>query len=818
MRVKLFGVLLIGLILTGMDLFASAGQNPDPKTIGWRKDKKMAKKLLKKGDADAAMPYLEAGATKKPKKKFFPENLAIADFKARDYRNANKWWKVLVNMDSVKQKHPAYIYQYALTLKYLGQYEQAMAYFARFKKLAKDDDEGNEMKRQASRESQGCEKGIFFRDSVPNPAFKVKLLDANINQPSSDYSPKLRDGALYYSTMRGDSGHVLSRIFKSMKQGRGWANGDMISDDINVSGQQVGNPAFTQDGSTMYYTLCQPAEMHTSKCQIYFSKIAEGVWGKGQSIGAAVNDPLYSNTEPAVGQNKDGEDVLYFASDRNPGKGMDLFSAKLNPDGTAGKPRSVGPMINTKGDEATPYFDFKTKTLYFSSNGQINIGGMDVYKATWDANGEWMEPENLGMPVNSSVDDKGFYINERNTFGFMVSNRAGGFGLKSETCCDDIYQVETTHLFLAVKGNAYEEKDGNREPASSGLVVLYDEHNGTEMGSYNLINGGFFFDLEPKRYYKLLLRKDNCYDAVSSFNTMENAESDTMKYDLFLKHKPEPVNENPLIGRTIGRIYYDYDQSKLRPDARDSLRKIMDILNQFPNMVVEVGAHTDGKGTEDYNLALSKRRAEAATNYYIYEKKVNRNRLVPKWYGTSQPVAPNTTPDGKDNPEGRAQNRRTEFKFVGELKAEQLKAEVNAMPPANVVKKDIAPAKKTTSVKTLPPAKPGTVNNAAPAPAGYKTAPSEHLEISGRVYLDKGGNRSPVNQAAVFLSSNEGGFTQKVFYVKGDGTYNFDLSRSTADTFKLIARKYTFESDEIVFTPAQIKNTTAPIDLVIKVK
>jgi OOP family OmpA-OmpF porin len=820
MRVKLIAAFILGLALGNADAqtastIAPAIKKPsDPNSLSWRKNKRKAKKLLKKGDNEAAAPYLAAGAQKKPSKVYFAENLGRVDLLLRDYKGANQWYGGLVGKDSLKHKKPAYIFQYALTQKYLGQYEAAMANFAKYRKKEKDNDAVAEMKRRATREIEGCQKGIFFRDSVPNPAFKVKHLDASINQPLMDFSPKLKDNALYFSSVRSEQS--FARIYKSMKQGKNWSNGEEISDNVNVPGTNVGNPSFTPDGNTMYYTQCEPKAKEKAKCKIYMSTLANGVWTKGTSVGLLVNDPLFDNTQPAVGLNKDGETVLYFVSDRNPGKGRDIFYAKINPDGTAGKPRSAGPAINSKGDEMSPFFDFKSKTLYFSSNGLVNIGGMDVFKSTFDANGEWTDPENLGMPINSSADDMDFSINDKGTFGFVVSNRPGGFSLKSETCCDDIYQVETTKLFLAAKGNVYEEKEGARALAEHGLVMLYDDKNGTELGSYNLINGGFFFDLQPRVNYKLITRKDGYYDAVSMFNTNSNTDNDTMQFDLFLKKKA--VQENPLIGRTIGRIYYDYDQAKLRPDSRDSLRKIMDIMNQFPNTIIEVGAHTDGKGTEEYNIALSQRRADAAMNYYIYEKKVNRDRLVAKAYGTSQPVASNTTPDGKDNPAGRALNRRTEFKIIGELKPKEdakgtaattvagtPNATTKDQPAARVVKKDM------TGKVTAPPVAPA----AAAKPASSSIAPGV---ISGKVYMEKGGKRTLAGQSAVFLTTSEGGFLQKVFYVKGDGSYNFDESHVATDTFKLIARKYTSESSEVILLPRDIKDAHGPVDLILHSK
>ena len=906
----------MGLVFFGSDvLMAQADANPaktknpaDPATMSWRKNRKTAKKLIKKGNQEAAVPYLEAGYGKKAKKVYFAQNLSEIELNIRDYKSANKWYKVLVDKDSARNKKPAYLFQYALTQKYLSQYDDAIANFARYKKLAGEDDESVDMKKRATHEIDGCVKGIFQRDSVNNREFKTKRLDANINQANEDFAAMMKDNGLYYSSNPGIGMESYARIYKSLGSGKSWGKGETLGDNVNMPKANVSAPAFSADGNTMYYTLCkEDASSHKQKCSIYMARLANGVWEKGSPVSESVNDPMYNNMQPSVGKNKDNEDVLYFVSDRNPGKGLDIFYAKINNDGSLSKPRSAGPQINSKGDDVSPFYDAKSKTLYFSSNGWVNIGGLDVFKSTLDPNGEWMEPENLGLPVNSSADDLYFSINEKGTLGFVTSNRPGGFATKCETCSDDIYQVETTKIFLAVTGTVYEEKDNNRLISETGKVTLYDEKNGTDLGSYNLINGNYFFNLEPKRSYKVLSRHEGSFDAVAPFNTDNNTESDTLKYDLFFKKKEMISADQPLIGRMIGRVYYDYNKSKLRDDARDTLKSVMEFINKYPNAVIEVGGHTDSKGTEQYNLSLSRRRAEAVANYFIYSMKVAPERFVTNAYGSTQPVALNTAKDGSDNPDGRALNRRTEFKVIDELKpgmAKGKKADVKAMakpnestpkpkaenkvapaprpalPPAKAAdkKESAAPAKPNTEkeapiakvktkdivypkpttapkpveTKTMPtpavtPGKPAEKKEAAPAKAatenkttkedmapkaeakkevkktapateGYKSTPAESITIKGTVYTEKNGSKLIAAQAAVFLTTNEGGFQQKVFYVKENGTFSFDLSHTTADNFKLIARKYQFESTETTFTLEDLKASNKPIDLIIKMK
>ncbi|MFN8277678.1 MAG: OmpA family protein [Chitinophagales bacterium] len=831
---------------------------PDPAKISWRKDRKVAKKQIKKGNIETAISYLEAGAMKKPKKAYFPQTLSAAELQLRDYKSSNKWYKLLVDADTAKHKHPEYIFQYALTQKYLGQYEDAIANFNAYKKLAKDDEASAELKKRATREAEGARLGIRYRDSVPKPAYKVMHLNENINQPLADFSPIEHHGSLYFGALKEETyveekGKMklssFSKIYESKADGKNWLAATALNENINGAKVHTGDPTFTTDGNTMYYTACAQDETAKMKCMLMRSNLVNGSWEKGISAGT-VNDPLYSNTQPAVGKNKDGEDVVYFVSDRNPGKGLDIFYSKINADGSLGKPRSVGPQINSKGDEQSPFFEPKTNTLYFSSNGWITIGGQDVFKTSFDNGGEWTEPENMGMPVNSSADDVFFSINDKNTQGFVVSNRAGGFGTKSETCCDDIYAVHTTKVFLAVRGAVYHEVNENRQIADQGLVTLYDDRNGIELNSYNLISGRYFFDLEPERGYKLVSRKDGFRESVLPFTTDGKTETDTFQFDLFLKRKEEPI-----MGRIVGRIFYDYDKSKLREDARDSLKHIDEFLTQNPQYVVEVGGHTDGKGKDSYNGQLAKRRSESVINYFIYERKMRPERFVVKAYGGSQPLAPNTNADGSDNPTGRAMNRRTEFKVIDELKFSELKKDSVAIikekrngkeykptekekvkrtvtstkseapakttsettPPANDKKDEPVMAKASVKSAEAKPVKKEVRAKPVPASEGYAEAPAKPFTVKGKVFTEKGGKRLAASEGIVFLSKEDGS-EQKTFYLKADGAYYFDMSRASTGAYKLVARKGTAESAATVINLDAQKASNNALDLVIPQK
>jgi OOP family OmpA-OmpF porin len=671
---KIIGLFTL-LLISAVGLYAQSENTSTkpaltPEQLSACKNKKTAKKLLKKGSYYNAVQYLEAGAEKKPKNKFFPKTIAPTEMTLRDYKSANKWYKVLVDKDSTKHRKPEYLFEYAMSQKYLGEYEASIATFKEYVQYAKDDDASVEMKKRAKREIEGSKRGIFYRDSVEKRAFVVKHMDANINQPYTDFSPILKgDDQMYFGSLKSDE--VISekkgmekfakyaRIYKSVRSGVDWSKGEEITNNINTDGVHVGNPTFAQDGNTMYYTECVQDEKLRMMCNIFKSNLVNGIWSKGENAGSA-NDPLFNSTQPAVGKNKEGEDVVYFVSDRNAAKGLDIYYAKVGENGKLSKARSLGSNVNSKLDEMSPFYDFKNKVLYFSSNGWINIGGMDVFKTTWDSGGEWTEPENLGTPVNSSVDDIYFSLNDLNTRGFLVSNRPGGFGLKSETCCDDIYEVKTSKIYIAVKGKLYEEIDSIKQLSESGNVVLFDERNGFELENYSTINGQYFFDLDPERGYKITSRKDGYMPTQILFDTDGRKNSDTLEFDLVLKTKP-----NPLIGRKLGTIYYEFDKSRILPDGRDTIKRVAEFMKQYPNIVVRIGSHTDSLGTEEYNQKLSERRGRAAANYFINEIKIDKSRFEIKAYGSLQPIAaPNTKDGDKDNPEGRSLNRRTEFIII----------------------------------------------------------------------------------------------------------------------------------------------------------
>ena len=189
-------------------------------------------------------------------------------------------------------------------------------------------------------------------------------------------------------------------------------------------------------------------------------------------------------------------------------------------------------------------------------------------------------------------------------------------------------------------------------------VTLFDEATGAALKTYNSVNGTYFFDLLPDKTYKLSAVRDGYFAAVQTFNTNGRENSDTLSFALSLKK----MEKNKAY--TLNNIYYEFDKADLTQASKSVLDTLYDILKENPQIAIELSSHTDSKGSDKYNLDLSQKRAESCTNYLINEKKVAKERVTAKGYGETVPVAPNTKPDGKDDEEGRAKNRRTEFKII----------------------------------------------------------------------------------------------------------------------------------------------------------
>ncbi|HXH20206.1 MAG TPA: OmpA family protein [Chitinophagales bacterium] len=577
-------------------------------------------------------------------------------FMARDYVNAEKWYEKPVDAGA-DAAFPLVYYRLAMAQKMQGNYEKAKYTFAKFALRA----EGDYITR-AKREIEACD---FAKTALEIPSlFTVTHLDSVINSPYSEYAPAVDNGKLYYSSLNRDTamnpaGKFLSHIYLSEKNSNAWGKGVLLPQPLNSSQYHTGNIAFSPDGKRVYFTQCSDNGEANIQCTILRAARDGDRWMQPAPL-TRLHAEGFSNTHPAVAGD-DSADVVYFSSNRPGGfGGFDLWYTEVKPDGSASAPVNLGSAVNTIDDEVTPFFH-KNK-LYFSSNGHIGLGGLDVFVSSGLKMG-WSKPQNLGYPLNSSADDFYFTKGESPKTYYFVSNRAGIIGLKSPTCCDDIFMAKDLSIpKFTVKGRVLEKGDTLVPLTGVRAEVFKDSseirtplHDKQLLGDFT-----FSFELLAGKNYEMKIQKKGYFPQTIKINAKDNPEPENISRDIIL----EKIEKNKAY--RLDKIYYDFNKSSLTEESKETLRKLYELLMENPKLVVEISSHTDDVGKPQYNLKLSQERAQSVVDYLIYLG-IEEKRLIPKGYGESQPVAPNKNPDGSDNEAGRQQNRRTEFKVIGEL-------------------------------------------------------------------------------------------------------------------------------------------------------
>lgn len=497
--------------------------------------------------------------------------------------------------------------------------------------------------------------------------YRIKNLET-LNSAYSEYSPAYLNGELYFTSSRSNAkiyaatGTPYTDLYKVTTKAA-IVEPETIQPlpvSINSPNVNVGTIAFSPDGKTMVFAKGNTGKRKgTNDVDLYLSRFRNNVWSEAQPIN--INQPDSWESSPAF--SPDGR-TLYFSSNRKGGQGgLDIYSAQMDSRGRFSRVRNLGPDINTAGNEMFPYVSENGK-LYFSSDGHPGYGMMDLFVVN-RVNGKTMA-ENLGQPVNSTSDDFGIFLFKADR-GFFTSNREGGKG------DDDIYtfinedpNLKVVNYFL--QGTTYSlRKDSTREILGDTKVSLLDSR-GDVMSDYVTGNDGkFLFRVYENEKYTLIGESDGYLTKRGSYTTVgKSVPPETLKelttnitLDTLLVLDRMVTN----VAFQLKNIYFDYDSSNINSSAARELNKLLVILNDNPEIKIEMGSHTDSIGTVDYNQRLSQRRAQSTVNYLI-RKGIAPERLVAKGYGESKPIARNTNPDGSDNPEGRQRNRRTEFKIL----------------------------------------------------------------------------------------------------------------------------------------------------------
>lgn len=460
--------------------------------------------------------------------------------------------------------------------------------------------------------------------------YTVKREDL-FNSRRAEYSPALAGDdydQLYFSSTRnqavgdelsGITGTKPADIFVAYKDDKGkWQKPETIESELNTD-QDEGACSFTSDSRTMYLTVCKTDPNYPRFAQIATSNRSDASWGKA-SVLELSRDTLSLYAHPAI--SPDGM-WLYFVSNMPGGMGgLDIWRAQLTTAGI-GSIENLGEPINTPGDEMFPTFR-PNGDLYFSSNGHPGLGGLDIYIATpkisplSEGQGEAYIIEHPGYPLNSSGDDFGMTFEGLHNRGFFSSNRGDARGW------DHIYSFEKHEVIQTVKGWVYEQ-DGYELPQA---LVYMVGNDGTNVKLSVKGDGSFTEEIKPGVDYVFL---GTCKGYL---NHKEQLKVDTVK------ESTEYVLQFPLASITapvlIDNIFYDFDKATLRPESTEALDKLVTLLNENPNVTIELSAHTDYRGSAEYNKRLSQRRAESVVNY-LTEHGIAADRLSPIGYGKEKP-------------------------------------------------------------------------------------------------------------------------------------------------------------------------------------
>ncbi|MFW5915971.1 MAG: OmpA family protein [Bacteroidota bacterium] len=562
---------------------------------------------------------------------------------------------------------PKVLYSAGLMGLKMGRYSEAKEYFRRFvdKEVI-----GPIFKERANNRIRSCDFALGqLEDPVP---FDPRNLGKEINSEYDEYWPSISaDGSTLVFTRlipREDLDEVERKMkqmdggrrkfmesfmskhqedfFISLKKDTGWAEAKNLGPPLNTKYNE-GAQSLSADGKIMYFSACNKEESKGG-CDIYYARLKETGWSEPVNVGTPVNTEHWES-QPSI--SPDGQ-TLYFASNRKNGKGKkDLWKSEKQPDGSWSKPVNLGDSVNTPEDEVAPFIHMDNQTLYFASDGWPGMGNLDLFRVQKKGDGSWTEPENLGYPINTNKSEFGLIVNSEGSEAFYSSDRLEGRG-------KDIYKFELYQEIRPIpssymKGKVYDAD--TREPLRAKFELISLDSGDVVMESYSDEQSGEFLVCLPSNNNYVLNVSREGYLFYSDNFTLKGIHE---VYEPYRKDVPlNPVKEGERI--VLRNIFYATDSFNLRKESRVELEKLYQFLGDNSGLKIEISGHTDNVGSKQYNMELSRKRARSVYDYLI-EKGIDPERLSYKGYGESEPVATNETE------EGRAKNRRTEMKILGD--------------------------------------------------------------------------------------------------------------------------------------------------------
>jgi len=584
----------------------------------------------------------------KAEKNFYEANMLLGDVLVdlKEYKEAARYYNIALSIKP--DKHPRYYKILGETLFLDEQYEEAIAPLKRFLTYT---NQNPELKKAAFFKLECAE---FASKAIKNPKdFKPINLGANINSKFDEYYPALTvdNSQLYYTRMRKADEFSLSNgafeedFYISYFENNQWTMSRALGPPLNTHYNE-GVQAISPDGRVIIFTACNKDDSFGS-CDLYIAEKSGGKWQKPQNLGVAINSQK-SDSQPTL--SADGK-LLIFSSNRSGGQGQfDLWMSRKDENGNWLPAENLGTEINSDQDENSPFLHPGGKVLFFSSKGHPGMGGFDLFKSTMKQDGTWGKPENLGYPINTKSDERHLILNAAADKGLISSKYEDSFG------GFDIYEFDfpkelRPDPITYIKGKISNNKDNS--PVEAYFEVL-DLNSGKTIisGNSDKILGDYLSCLPSTGRFAFNAFAEGFLFHSENFTLAENSDP---KQFFLLDIKLKPIEKGEIM--VLKNIFFETASAKLLKESQSELNKLVELMQKNKVLKIEVGGHTDNVGSDESNLKLAQNRAKSVVDYLI-SKGISEQRLTSKGYGSKMPIEDNSSE------EGRAKNRRTEFKVI----------------------------------------------------------------------------------------------------------------------------------------------------------
>lgn len=643
--------------LTFLLIALTIGACAQPKKTYSTKDKKAIKKYEEAGahyqvfEYDAAQKLLEEVSNENP------EFMEAHYFLAQIYDERGQTVKAIDPIKKALSKNEAYYPAGWMMLAECyfaeGNYEEAEAAVTKFMKYPKD---SPQQEKRAQLLISSC---VFAKRALKNPVpFEPKNLGEGVNTAANEYYPCLTadQNTLLYTRLVNDANAFQGKqedFFISKKENDKWITGLPVK-EINTP-QNEGAPSLSADGLTMIFTACETADGNwggtregLGSCDLFYSTRVAAGWSAPKNLGNGINTGSWES-QPSFCA--DGKTLYFIRGKRTAGgiKEQDIYYSYIRADGQWSIPMKVPGKVNTIFEEESVMIHPDGRTLFFSSNGHSGMGGLDLYMSRMLPSGDWDTPVNLGYPINTYHNENSIQVSADGKLALFASEREGGFGGLDLYQFDLYAQAQPTPVTY-VKGTVSDKLSFKKLEAHLELIDL--ETGKLIVESYSSqYTGEFLLCIPSGKDYALNVNKEGYLFHSENFSLKNYTSMEPFMLDIKLQKL------RPGAQIVLQNVFFETAKADLKPESKIELNKLVDLLKANPEKKVEIGGHTDNVGADAANQVLSDNRAKAVVDYLI-QKGIPAEKLVAKGYGETTPL------DTNDTEEGRAKNRRTEFKIL----------------------------------------------------------------------------------------------------------------------------------------------------------